>query len=283
MADIHIETSQTEQTVGGILTGNVLISSKFHFIYSQILLTLRIREVTRVEDYPSGTTATKFIYKETHLVYNREYQIAEEGEVRNETQRVPFSIRLPPECPPTFQGSMCDVEYMLEVKILSNRSPLHKYETKIIARERLEEIAPRPVLKEGDMFSVHFDTDTFCISKPLKGKLILLEDLHFNGVSFEIWNTEEAFADNHKSIKTNPTLKGYLESDRIKRDNWTEFEFDLDSSIPVSTMGSNFQSSNELHVKLDATFHLDEDIRIPINLVYCYGARHTSVDFDDLV
>ncbi len=283
MADIHIETSQTEQTVGGILTGNVLISSKFHFIYSQILLTLKIREITQVEDYPPGTTAAKFIYKETHLVHKKEYQIANKGEVRNGTQRVPFSIRLPPEGPPTFQGSMSNVEYTLEVKILSDRSPIHESETKIIVRERFEEIPPRPVLKEGDWFSVHFDTDTFCINRPMKGKLILLEDLHFNGVSFEIWNTEEAYADNHKKIITNPTLRGYLASDKIKKNSWTEFEVELDPSIPVSTMGSNFQSSNEIRVRLNATFHLDEDIRIPVNLVYCYGFRHTSVEFDDLV
>ncbi|MFW9954120.1 MAG: hypothetical protein ACFFD3_06180 [Candidatus Thorarchaeota archaeon] len=286
MAEIALETVGRIHFLGGTVYGDVAITSKFQLNFTEIHLALKAYEKTRIR-FPATHVSGEFfggeevsrVFSESYLHYRNEIVLNEEGHVNSNTIRVPFSIRIPIEAPPTFRCEMARVEYTLEARVISPHAPDHTAMIPLIVRDAVGQINSNPIIRQEDWLTLMLDSDSFCIEQPLRGKIMIPSIAGVDGVDFEIILTEEAMADNQSREMSYPVVIGHLVKEDITKETWIGFEFDIERNVQPSISGKLFSASYDLKAILRKRLGIDRSLTIPIRIVHCQTSSNQDVAF----
>ncbi len=289
MADIRIVLNERQYTAGELLTGTLVVESRYEYHFSSISLILSATERTRVGYFGDNTPlrrgpswSNEGFCTESRLHFKEEHDIQMDGSVIRGVERVPFAIEIPLGYPQTFFGEMSKVEYTLEARIHSESTPEYSVSTTLTVRERVPCVEPEEITEEASGLSVKLETSSFCIGNILSARIRVADQNSIRGIRFEVLNTEDARADTYSRTITYSTVKGYLRGKEVLRDKWIGIEMELTHDVLPSTKGDLFENKNELKITLDLAYKLDTIIIMPIYIAFCQRDGEREVEFDDL-
>jgi len=248
---------------GGNITGFVHIESHESFTCDVLHLILHANEEIRFTQ-KSGKE-----WSETTKHFQKDIVLGRDKIMNQGTTRVPFSIEIPYDAPPSFNGHLGRCVYTLEIRMITNISEIQSDTREIWVRSNISMRNPNPIHISKNSADVQFEKDLFCIGEQISFNFKLLEDTRLTSLNIELHRTETAVVGIIEGTWSRKVERMTAEIDNLDLMKGINVEFDTFLLKVHTYQGKNLHHDLYLHLKFGTLLKEDKTIIIPITLVEC--------------
>ncbi|TFG32972.1 hypothetical protein EU527_09005 [Candidatus Thorarchaeota archaeon] len=260
IVDIHFQNRRL--LPGDILAGVVEIKTNKPFGCNRVVLKLKGKEHT---EYSAGENRVS----DDKTIIGRVFRVSEGKTIPEGITRIPFSIDLPKQLSPTYEGTYGRIEYTLEAVVEVNWTldPKCKKEFRVLQNRPPyieDSIGLEPSTITDDELQVQLDEKCLRLDTGINVQFKVKERSRVRGVRFEIIREEDAVCRSRTLNRKSAIVRKIypIASDDFGR--WLDINIGEKWRYHLPFLSGLFKITYFLKVTLDVGLDFDPSIEFPL-------------------